>query len=167
MTQETHFDQLLAILVQNKVSFVLIGGLAGIAHGSGRATVDVDVVYQRTPENILRLVTALESIDPYPRGIPSGLPFFWDQRTIEDGLNFTLTTRAGDIDLLGETPGDGTYESILADSVKITVFELECDCVSLPRLIQLKKAAGRPKDFEAIAELEYLLEMQRDSDNQA
>jgi predicted nucleotidyltransferase len=76
-------------------------------------------------------------------------------------LNFTLTTVLGDLDLLGEVAGGGTYDQLLPDSTKIRVFGRECLCVNLERLIQLKRAAGRPKDLEAIAELQAILEERR------
>ena len=72
------------------------------------------------------------------------------------GLNFTLTTTLGAIDLLGEIAGGGTYEQLLPDTDEVTAFEMTCRCVTLDRLIHLKRAAGRVKDLEAIAELETL-----------
>ncbi len=78
--------------------------------------------------------------------------------TLRRGLNFTLTTDLGPVDVLGEIVGGGTYESLLPDSAPGTLFGHECRLVGLDRLIRLKRAAGRPKDLEAIAELEALLE---------
>jgi hypothetical protein len=37
------------------------------------------------------------------------------------------------------------------------VFGVDCRCLNLESLIEVKRAAGRPKDFEAIAELEEIL----------
>jgi hypothetical protein len=90
------------------------------------------------------------------RGAPPGLPFRWDGDTIRQGLNFTLTTRAGDLDLLGEATGGGTYEALLPHSERREVGALDCRFVNLETLIRLKRAAGRPKDLERIAELEAL-----------
>lgn len=97
----------------------------------------------------------MEGLDPYLRGAPPGLPFRWDIDTLRHGLNFTLDTGAGAINFLGEIVG-GTYESLLPDTDTIRVFGVECLCLNLERLIQVKRAAGRPKDLEAIAELEAL-----------
>ncbi len=85
------------------------------------------------------------------------MPFKWDERTIAGGLNFTLTTSLGDLDLLGEVPGGGTYEQLMPFTQEFSVFGVSCRVVTLERLIQLKRAAGRPKDLEAIAELQALL----------
>jgi hypothetical protein len=137
---------------------ILIGGVAANVHGAIRTTRDLDVVYSRSSANIDRLVAALAPLHPYLRGAPPGLPFAWDARTIKMGLNFTLTTSAGEIDLLGEVTGGGSYEELLPSSEEIALFGSTYRCVTLPTLIQLKRASGRPKDFEAIAELELLLE---------
>jgi hypothetical protein len=136
----------------------MVGGVAAIVHGAARATFDLDVVYSRTPENLERLQRALAPLAPYVRGAPPGLPFRWDVETLGRGLNFTLTTSAGSLDLLGEIAGGGAYEDLLVSSEQIEVFGITCRCLALPALIRVKRAAGRPKDFEAIAELEALLE---------
>jgi hypothetical protein len=86
------------------------------------------------------------------------LPFRWDARTLRQGLNFTLTTDLGDIDLLGEIVGGGSYENLAARTIVIGVFGIECRCLDLDTLIQVKRAAGRPKDLEVIAELEAIRE---------
>jgi predicted nucleotidyltransferase len=153
----TDFPRILALLRHGGVEFIVIGGVAATAHGAARATYDVDVLYHRTDENIRRIVSVLAGHDPYPRGAPRGLPFIWDERTIQMGLNFTLTTDLGDIDLLGEIAGGG-YQELLRDCDEIIVHREKCLCLKLEKLIEVKRAAGRPKDFEAIAELEALLE---------
>jgi hypothetical protein len=121
-------------------------------------TVDLDVVYRRTPENIVRLAASLAPFKPYLRGAPPGLPFQFDAETIRRGLNFTLTTLAGDIDVLGEAAGGGTYDALLPRSEVRRVLEVDARFVNLETLIHLKRAAGRPKDLERIAELEAIRE---------
>jgi hypothetical protein len=64
----------------------------------------------------------------------------------------------GDIDLLGEITGGGGYEALLPYTSEVRVFGFTCRCLNLDKLIEVKRAAGRPKDFEAIAELEAILE---------
>ncbi|HYP26773.1 MAG TPA: hypothetical protein VE262_08650 [Blastocatellia bacterium] len=101
-------------------------------------------------------MTALSEYAPYPRGAPPGLPFSWDERTIWNGLNFVLMTGLGAVDLLGEIIGGG-YDDLLPYSVQVELFGVECFCLGLERFIHVKRAAGRPKDLEAIAELEAIL----------
>jgi hypothetical protein len=144
-------------LVDAGVEIVVVGGLAAQAHGSARLTQDADFLYRRTPENIRRLTAALAPFEPYLRGVPAGLPFNLDPATVERGLNFTLTTSLGDVDLLGEIVGGGTYEEVAKDCVSLDVFGREILVLGLEALIRAKRAAGRPKDLEAVAELEALL----------
>jgi predicted nucleotidyltransferase len=155
----TNFAELVRLLSASGVDFIVIGGVAAAAHGAARTTLDLDVVYRRTRDNISRLVAALSPLHPYPRGAPPGLPFLWDERTIENGLNFTLTTDHGDIDLFGEITAGGGYDDLLAKTTEFELFGCACRCIRLDELIRVKRAAGRPKDFEAIAELERLLEL--------
>jgi predicted nucleotidyltransferase len=150
------FPALLRVLANGRVDFIIVGGVAATIHGAARATYDVDVVYARTGANLQRLVAALVPLEPYLRGAPPGLPFSWSVDTLTKGLNFTLTTTAGDLDLLGEVTYGGTYEVLLPDTQIVAAFGIECRCLSLERLIQVKRAAGRAKDLEAIAELEAI-----------
>lgn len=153
-----NFAFFLPQLALHNVQFVLIGGGAAIAHGLARATYDVDIVYSRAEENLVRLVAALQGIDLYYRGAPPGLPFRWDTQTLRAGLNFTFTSTQGDIDLLGEAAGQGTWEGLQGDCETLLLYGYNIPVVTLERLITLKRAAGRPKDFEIIAELEALRE---------
>ncbi len=152
----TDFEHLLTVLTHAGVEFIVVGGFAATAHGSAHITVDLDVVYGRTPANIDRLAHALQPLQPYLRGAPPGLPFQFDGGTIRQGLNFTLVTLAGDLDLLGEATGGGSYEALLPHSEVRDIAGLDCRFVNLETLIRLKRAAGRPKDLERIAELEAL-----------
>lgn len=152
------FEKIITVLTQFRVRFIVVGGAAATAHGSSRLTQDLDVVYQRSKENIANLVKALSPYKPYLRGAPSGLPFIWDEETISKGLNFTLITSLGALDLLGEIIGGGSFEDLLKDSVKLELFGTECLVLNLRRLIEVKRAAGRVRDLEVIAELEALLE---------
>src|SRR5688572_28106082 len=149
----TDFEALLATLGGHKVAFIVAGGAAAIAHGSSRLTQDLDIVYSRSAANIDHVAAALGQLKPYLRGAPPGLPFVWDRTTVSRGLNFTLATTLGDIDLLGEIPGGGTYEDLESDAIVLEIFGTRCLCLSLSQLIQAKRAAGRPKDLEALAEL--------------
>lgn len=155
------FARLIRRLVDAQVDFILIGGLAANAHGSARVTTDVDVSYRRAAPNLARLVKALKPVKPYLRGAPPGLPFEWSVATLRAGLNLTLMTADGAVDLLGEIVGGGTYEDLLPHSSTHTAFGREIRILDLPWLIRVKRAAGRPKDLETIAELEALLEEQR------
>ena len=157
----TDFRALLEALAGAGVEFIVVGGAAAVAHGSARLTADLDIMYRRTPENIARLAAALAPHRPYLRGAPPGLPFLWHEETLRRGLNFTLTTALGDIDLLGEITGGGGYEDLAPHTVTLDPFGSPCRFLGLEKLIQVKRATGRPRDLEAIAELEAILEEQK------
>ena len=161
----TDFKTVIRLFSGADIECVIVGGLAATIHGSARLTQDVDFVYARTPANIDRLVDALRPHAAVPPGRSAGLPFDWSRATIERGLNFTLTTAVGDIDLLGEITGGGDYEALLPDSEHVDLFGCRCRCLDLPGLIRAKRAAGRPKDLDALAELEALLEERGDHSN--
>ncbi len=152
----TDFEALLKALSRHQVDFIMTGGAAAIAHGSARLTQDLDIVYERSPENLNRLVDALAQYNPYLRGASPGLPFRWEAATLRNGLNFALVTLLGEIDLLGEIPGGGGYGDLKSGAVELQVFGARCLCLSLPQLIRAKRAAGRPRDLEALAELEAI-----------
>jgi predicted nucleotidyltransferase len=153
----TDFGELFRRLSAEQVEFVVIGGLAVISHGHVRATLDLDICYARTPENLERLARALAPLRPRLRGAPAELPFFWDTRTLRNGLNFTLTTTAGDIDALGEVTGLGGYGEIALRSETVDLYGAKVRIMSLAELIRSKAAAGRAKDLvdlEALRRLE-------------
>ena len=78
--------------------------------------------------------------------------------TLEHGLNFTLTTDLGAVDLLGEIAGGGQYDDLLPYVEVKHAFGVEVPCLGLEKLIMVKRASGRKKDLDAIGELEALRE---------
>jgi hypothetical protein len=151
-------EQIVPALVAAGIDFILIGGKAAILFGSARVTFDTDIVYDRGKANLERIAEFLKPHEPYLRGAPPGLPFVLDVPALRNGLNFTLTTKLGDLDLLGEVVGGGGYRDLLPHTFVVEAFGVKFRCVDLPTLIKLKRAAGRPKDLESIAELQALLE---------
>ncbi|MEO5579955.1 MAG: hypothetical protein ABIR58_04800 [Gemmatimonadaceae bacterium] len=154
----TDFARLLSALHRPRAEYIIIGGVAATVHGSSRLTQDVDVCYERTDANLDRVVRALRRLKPNLRGAPRGLPFEWSAATLRAGLNFTLTTTAGDIDLLGEVTGGGRYSDLIDHTIDVVLFGKPTKVLHLEWLIATKRAAGRPRDLEAIAELEALRE---------
>ena len=163
----TDFAALIRRLSDARIEFILIGGVAATVHGSVRLTRDVDVVYARHPDNIRRICDALGAVHPYLRGASKGLPFHLDVPKMIAGLNFTLVTDEGDLDLLGEMTGGGTYEQLLPGAVRVELYGRPCYCLSVDQLIAAKRAAGRPRDIDALAELEVIRDRQTASDSGA
>lgn len=138
---------LLGRLAEHGVRFSVIGGVALIARGVQRSTEDLDVAYARDRDNLKRLVSALAPIHPRLRGVPADLPFVFDEITLRSGLNFTLDTDLGPLDLFGEVPGLGTFEHVDAASSEIEVDGVRLLALTLDGLERAKRAAGRPKDL--------------------
>lgn len=144
--------RLLEPLVRHGVDFVLIGGMAGIAHGSNYPSFDLDVVYARDRANIGRLVAALEEIGVRLRGAPEDLPFVLDARTIENGANFTFVTPFGDLDVLGEVAGIRSFDELNSEAEEREIAGLPIQVASIDHLIAMKRAANRPKDRNMVEE---------------
>jgi predicted nucleotidyltransferase len=157
------FERTLTLLSDAGVQFVIIGGLAVTIHGSSYVTYDLDICYARDDENLIRLARALQPVNPRLRGAPAGLPFSFDEETLKRGLNFTLTTDLGDIDLIGEVTGVGDYPVVVATSMPVELFGTQYAVLTLDALIVSKRAAGRPKDLQALLELEALREVTEES----
>lgn len=150
------FRRLVESLAGQGVAFVVIGGVALVLHGSSRTTRDLDICYARDADNLDRLARALAELHPRLRGAPEGLPFRLDARTLRSGLNFALTTDAGDLDLLGEVTGVGGHAEAAADAVTLDLYGHGVAIMSLDRLEQAKVAAGRVKDLADLAEIQEL-----------
>ena len=146
-------------LVAHEVEFVIVGGVAIIAHGIPYATFDLDFSYARTNENLKKIVAALVPFNPRLREFPKELPFVWDESTLKHGTNFTLETTLGDIDLLGEVSGVGSFADVYKHSETMKLFEYEVRVLTLDALIRAKRAAGRPKDLNILPQLEALQEV--------
>ena len=152
------YRTLLAALDKRGVDFVIVGAVALVLHGSSRVTLDLDICYSREAANLSRLAAALKPFNPKLRGAPDRLPFSLDAATLAAGLNFTLQTTAGDLDLLGELTGLGTYKVVRRLSVSMEVYDHEVRVLGLDGLERAKRAAGRLKD---LADLEEIIELRR------
>jgi predicted nucleotidyltransferase len=141
------------------VRYVVIGGVAGTAHGSVRVTDDLDVCYDTARENRETLSALLVRWKAYLRGVEAGLPFIMDARTLRDAEVLTLSTSEGHLDLFQRVKGVGDYGDCLARSETVDLGEVRFAALDLPALIDAKRAAGRGKDVEHLRELEALLEL--------
>jgi len=155
-------DRAIRTLCDGGVEFIVIGGVAAVLHGSAVVTFDLDILYSRTGSNVRRLADALAPFHPRPRGFPQGLPFVWDAATLRNSSVLTLIKDLGDLDLLAEVAGVGSYTEAELKAVPIDAHGRHFLILDLRDLLRSKRAAGRPKDLAAIAELESLLEAQED-----
>jgi hypothetical protein len=152
---------LLEVLERNAVDFIVIGGVAGIVHGSAYPTYDFDLLYSRDEKNLERLAAALVELHVTLRNAPPDLPFQIDARTLAAGSNFTFDSNVGAFDILGHADGMRDYETMRADSVREELWGVSVRVASIDDLIRMKRAAGRPKDKSMAEELTALVEDQR------
>jgi hypothetical protein len=152
-------------LADNDVEFVVVGDVAIRIHSSAYVTQDLDFCYSRTKENLGKIVAALSRFNPRPRDFPAELPYFFDERSLQNSTNFTFETDIGDIDLLGEVAGVGNYAEVKESSVIFELYERDVRVISLDALIEAKRAAGRVKDLLVLPELEALREALSDDED--
>jgi hypothetical protein len=152
---EPEFDPLPLIdaLSSGDVDFVVIGGVAGGAHGSAYGTFDLDVAYARDRANLERLASVLHALGATLRGDPAGLPFQPDAKTLEAGAHFTFATPNGSLDILSDPEGAPAYAELKRRGLSIDVRGRRVRVASLDDLIAMKEASGRPKDKLMATEL--------------
>lgn len=149
-------ETILSALVREQVRFVLVGGVAMRLHGSAQFTEGLDVFYSRDRDNLVALVRALRPHAPRLRNAPPDLPFPWELRTLEAGTHFALDTDQGPLELLAELSGVRDFRDLSSRAVHFRLRDLYVPVASLPDLIAMKTAAGRPKDQAHVRELQAL-----------
>jgi hypothetical protein len=158
--------EMLALLADGNVRFVVVGGLAAQAHGSPTLTRDLDICHARDGENLQRLASVLAALGAVGRGLPSDAPRVppVDARTLRDNGLRTLTTRLGDLDLLADPEPGLDYETLRRGASSAEVAGIRVLIAGLDDLIAMKRAAGRPKDR---VELEILGALREEIDARA
>jgi hypothetical protein len=111
--------------------------------GSTYITQDLDICYERTADNMKRLAAALAELHRRLRNAPDDVPFVFDERTLSQGMNFTLKTDLIDVDLFGELSGVGQFAQLERDSIELELYGKSYRIASLDALIRSKRAAGR------------------------
>ena len=153
---------LLQALADADVDFVVVGGIAAVAHGSAYFTRDLDITYAPTEENLERLGQVLVRLGARLRGVTDDVPFVPDGRTLRRTRVLTLETPIGLIDLLAQPDGAPVYAQRRARADRDLIAGVEVAYASLEDLIAMKKAAGRPKDLVAVEELEAIQRLVRE-----
>ena len=87
--------------------------------------------------------------------------FIMDDRTLCNAPILTLTTSEGDIDVMDRIAGVGPYDAVRRHSERISALGVRFRVLDLPSLIKAKRAAGRPRDFDHLPELEALLALRK------
>lgn len=153
---EFRLGELLRRLVDGEVDFVVIGGIAAIAHGSPQVTQDLDIAYATDETNLERLGSVLVELGATLRGVTDDIPFVPDGHTLRRTRMLTLDTSEGPLDLLAEPDGASGYSGLRANAIEASVSGATVRIAGLEDLLAMKKAAGRPKDRIYVEELEAI-----------
>ena len=141
------------MLADAKVEFVLIDGVAAIAHGSATFTKDFDVAAPLTIENVSRLMGALATFAPrYGMTIDKRRVTHTPEELTRFN-NLYFLTDIGRIDILKAVEPIGAYEAVAARAAEMTLFDRTVKVISLDDLIAVKAHIGRPKDKQVEMEL--------------
>ena len=157
------FIELLCRLADNKVQFVLVGGLAAAAYGSPQLTQDIDICIQLSIQNLENLKYALAGLHPVHRMHPSKPKFEDVGEKLKSFRNIYLDTDIGQLDCLGEIKGIGSFEDVMDNSGTIELRGKTIHILSLEALIKSKEALGRPKDKGSVLLLKVILEKREET----
>jgi hypothetical protein len=151
LMMEPTFEKLLVLLADGEVAFVLVGGVAVTLHGYVRLTEDVDVLIERTPENIDRLLTILGD---YGEGFARELSpeDFSDE---EGAIRIVEESEMSQIDIFTRISGR-LYSELASDAETLELKGRRILFASKNALLRLKRDSVREKDQLDVAALERL-----------
>ncbi|HEY2900790.1 MAG TPA: hypothetical protein VGL59_09460 [Polyangia bacterium] len=147
------------------IDFVLVGGLAAVTQGAPITTHDVDIVHDRAPANIDRLMNALTKLRARYRGRPIDRPLPADRRALATTGHSLFSTDLGPLDCLGAIEGVRTYDDLLPLSVDIELAGFRLRVLGLDVIVQLKRVSNSPKDRAMLPVLEETLKRQDQTKN--
>ena len=152
-----NLNDLLRLLLSSQIDFVLIGGFAGVVHGSTQVTRDLDICAALNSEGVQKLRACLRDLHPRHRMNPSFKPSFLEEpKSTADLKNLYLETDLGILDVITEVTGVGAFEKLKARAVEIQLFGFSCQVISVEDLIKAKETLGRDKDLLVAKELRAL-----------
>ena len=149
------------VLQKHRVDYVLVGGLAGVLHGSPAMTNDADIVPGRDRKNLERLAVALRDLEARIRtdAEPDGVAFDPHPALLASMAVLNMVTRCGDLDLMFAPAGLDNYEALVANS---EVFDIggggRVRVAALGDIIKSKTTANRAKDHVTLPILRALQE---------
>ncbi len=146
----------LRILTDHDVEYVVVGGVAGVLHGSRIVTEDVDICAPLSIPNLTKLLAALGPHNPRFRMVPDKRPLPPDPSLLSSYRNLYLISDLGQIDILSEIAGVGGYEEVYARTITVNLEGFSCRVLDLDTLILAKEALNSPKDREAVTELKAI-----------
>ena len=156
-TPKPDYIAILQTLTENRVEFIVVGAVAAAVQGATISTFDLDMVHSRKPQNIQRLLKALEVLDAHYR-TPGGEHLRPARSHLESEGHQLLTTRAGQLDLLGVIGSGRGYDELLPLAIEHEVAGVKVRMLSLEAVIKTKEETGRDKDKAMLPVLRRTLE---------
>ena len=148
--------EMLRRLTQAGVDFVVIGAIAVILSGYGRATRDLDIAFGTDAGNLEALGEVLVGLNASLRGVHDQIPFVPDTRTLSGIQLLTLDTSKGWLDIHRSVPGMRSYEALRRRAERVKLADVSVLVASVDDLIAMKRAAGRAQDLIDIGALEAI-----------
>jgi len=152
----SNFFNLLERLVKAGVDFIIVGGFAGVVYGCTYITQDIDICCDFSVDNLLLIQKALATLHPVHRQTADRKKLELTEETCCHFKNLYLDTDIGQLDCLSFIDGLGDYQKVKEASELIRVEDNQLRVLSLDALIKAKKAMNRPRDKEAIIQLEAI-----------
>lgn len=143
-------DRIFAALATHGVAYVAVGGIALIAHGVVRATVDVDLIPAPEPANLERLAQAIRSLGGAPHGEPETEV---TAELLARDANMRFVTDAGQVDVLRAAQYRRLHPDLDARAIEAEVDGTVVRVASRNDLIRLKAGSGRDRDLLDIGDL--------------
>jgi len=160
--------QILRALEAHHVRYVVIGAIAAIAAGAPILTTDLDVTPSHSRENLERLALALRDLDAKLRSAsaPDGVSFPIEAEMLASAESWTLTTRAGDVDLMFLPAGTQGYDDLRIGARRERIAGVTVSVAALADVIRSKEAANREKDNMQLPILRRTLEQTRERERE-
>jgi hypothetical protein len=156
------FLNLIERLKKGGVKFVLVGGFAGVVHGCTYVTQDIDICCNFSTNNLITLQKALKDLHPVHRMTPKRLKLKLTAENCNQFKNLYLDTDIGQLDCLASIQGLGDYEDVEnLSEIRNLGGGLRIHVLTIDSLIKARKAMNRPRDKEAILQLEAIKKMQK------
>lgn len=157
------FLNLLKRIVDADIDFVVVGGFAGVVHGSSYVTQDIDICCDFSPDNLLSLQKAIADTNPIHRMTPKKIKLSINPQNIEQLKNLYIDTDIGQLDCLSFIDGIGDFENVKKQSVSVEVDGLKIHILSIDALIKAKQAMNRPHDKLVIEQLQAIKKLKNNN----
>jgi hypothetical protein len=154
----TSFLGLLRVLLRHGIEFLVVGGVAAQLEGAPILTLDLDILYDKSPQNVERLLAALRELKARYRD-PAGRHIEPDREKLETLRMHLLLTELGALDLLGEIGKGLIFNDLAGRTIAYEIGEARVRVLELAAVIETKEHANRAKDRAVLPVLRQTLAM--------